>query len=162
MHWADGRVWKAILDSSVAASDPNLRDRLYHSHFTQRAFLQVWTRQPVPRFNSKEFATPTELEPWARSYYGDVAAFLDTLDDSRLNESMSVPWERLFEKALGKKPAPATFGETLFQVTAHTNYHRGQINTRLRQLEVKTPDVDYIAWVWIGKPVPEWPVTTPT
>lgn len=158
MHWADGRVWKAVLESPVAASDVNLRDRLYHSSYTQRAFLQVWTQGPLPPFNSREFATARELEPWVRPYHAEVAAYLETLDDSRMSEPMGVPWERLFEKALGKKPAPATFGETLFQVTAHTNYHRGQINTRLRQLDVKTPEVDYIAWVWIGKPAPEWPV----
>ena len=156
MHWADGRVWKAILGSGAARSDENLRERLYHVHFTQRAFLQVWTRQPVSRWDPKTLATIEEVESWVRPYYGEALRFLDT-DQSRMSEPVSVPWERLFEKALGMKPRPATLGETLFQVTSHTTYHRGQINTRLRQLEVKTPDVDFIAWVWMGKPAPEWP-----
>lgn len=35
-------------------------------------------------------------------------------------------------------------------------YHRGQVNTWLRELGLEPPLVDFIAWVWFGKPAPDW------
>ncbi len=43
-----------------------------------------------------------------------------------------------------------------FQVANHSTYHRGQVNRSLRQLGGEPPLVDYIAWVWFGKPKAEW------
>jgi uncharacterized damage-inducible protein DinB len=40
----------------------------------------------------------------------------------------------------------------------HTVYHRGQVNARVRALGGEPPLVDYIAWLWLGRPAPEWPV----
>jgi uncharacterized damage-inducible protein DinB len=39
---------------------------------------------------------------------------------------------------------------------SHTAYHRGQVNTRLRELGGDPPLVDFIAWIWMGKPGAEW------
>ena len=38
----------------------------------------------------------------------------------------------------------------------HSTYHRGQINTRFRELGGEPAMVDFIAWVWLGKPKSEW------
>ena len=51
-----------------------------------------------------------------------------------------------------------TVGETTLQVPMHTVYHRGQVNARVRALGGEPPLVDYIAWLWLGRPAPEWPV----
>jgi uncharacterized damage-inducible protein DinB len=63
----------------------------------------------------------------------------------------------MVEQRLGRAPEMTTVGETVLQVAMHSQYHRGQINARLRQLEVETPLVDYIAWIWLGRPSPQWP-----
>lgn len=47
-------------------------------------------------------------------------------------------------------------GETMIQVAMHSQYHRGQINTRLRELGAEPPLVDYIAWIWFGRPDAAW------
>ncbi len=50
----------------------------------------------------------------------------------------------------------ATFPETVLQITGHSTYHRGQLNTRLRELGGEPPLVDFIAWIWMGKPKADW------
>jgi len=46
--------------------------------------------------------------------------------------------------------------KTAFQVTGHSTCHRGQVNTRLRELGAYPPLVDYIAWLWLGRPAADW------
>ena len=69
---------------------------------------------------------------------------------------MLLPWSSFFAKRAGFEPHPSTLGETLLQLPSHSTYHRGQVNTRLRELGATPPLVDFIAWVWAGKPPAKW------
>ncbi len=157
MEWADAEVWTAIMASANATEDASLRQLLYHVHFTQRAFFQVWTDGQVPPYDVDSFANIGQLYAWARTYYPDVTEFLTIPTTDRLDETVSVPWARTFEKQLGRSIHETTLGETVFQVWAHTHYHRGQVNARLRSLGGEPPLVDYIAWIWADRPTPVWP-----
>ena len=64
---------------------------------------------------------------------------------------------RSTEQRLGRKPSGTTVGETGLQVALHSTYHRGQVTARLREVGGEPPLVDYIAWVWLGRPAAEWP-----
>jgi uncharacterized damage-inducible protein DinB len=66
-----------------------------------------------------------------------------------------LPWSSMVEKRLGRPPGITTIGETALQVALHSTYHRGQVNARLRELGGEPPLVDYIAWLWQGKPSAE-------
>ena len=70
---------------------------------------------------------------------------------------LPVAWASMVERALGRAPETTTAGETVLQVALHSLYHRGQINARLREVGGEPPLVDYIAWVWLGRPAPGWP-----
>ncbi len=157
MEWADAEVWTAIMASANATEDASLRQLLYHVHFTQRAFFQVWTDGQVPPYDVDSFANVVQLHAWALTYYPDVTEFLTILNTDRLDETVSPPWARTFEKQLGRSIHATTLGETVFQVWAHTHYHRGQVNARLRSLGGEPPLVDYIAWIWADRPTPVWP-----
>ncbi|MSR05890.1 MAG: damage-inducible protein DinB [Gemmatimonadetes bacterium] len=156
MEWADARIWASVLGRKNQPTDPRLHDLRFHFHFTQRAFLQVWTGQKVDRYDPKRFPTLPELCPWARSFHADAGSFLGTLDGSDLDRRVSPPWVRLFEGQLARTAAPTTLGETMLQVAYHTHYHRAQVNTRLREMGAEPPLVDYIAWLWLERPAPEW------
>ena len=157
MEWADAEVWRALLQRvNNGGDDSLLLDRLYHTHATQRVFLQLWRGESVDRYNPSRFSSATEMYPWIRSWYPEVNLFLKSLHPDELERSLVVPWSRLFESQLGREPAPTTFGETMFQVSSHTTYHRGQINTRLREIGGEPPLVDYIAWLWRERPAPGW------
>jgi len=156
MEWADSLVWQATLGSPEAAADQKLRDRLSHIHMTQRAFLQVWSKQTLDRLRSLKFDTTGELYAWIRPHYPELKSFLATLKSAQLTEPTPLPWAKYFVPA-GRQAAVTTLGETLLQVTSHSTYHRGQANTRLRELGAEPPLVDYIGWVWLGRPATSWP-----
>ncbi|MBI3654505.1 MAG: DinB family protein [Acidobacteria bacterium] len=159
MEWADATVWKAVLASANAQSDTKLRDYLYHLHMVQRAFLRIWRNEPRDT-PFPTFEDAPSLMSWARAYYTEAFAHLATLNDEQLAQPMIMPWAAMVEQRLGRPPEATTIGDTALQVTLHTLYHRGQVNARLREIGSEPPLVDYIAWVWMGKPSPDWPALT--
>lgn len=156
-EWADATLWRVLRASSVAQRDDELRERLFHVHLTQRAFLQVWTGQPLDRYQSLRLENLDQVLAWALPFYRDVNGFLSRLDPVRFTEPVPLPWARRYTDILGQAPRDATLGETLFQLISHGTYHRAQVNTRLKALGEAPPMVDYIAWVWTGRPAPAWP-----
>ncbi|MGH7582279.1 MAG: DinB family protein [Gemmatimonadales bacterium] len=156
LEWAEAAVWAVALQSPAAIADQELCERLHHIHTTQRVFLEVWTGRPVGKHYNLKFPSLRELYEWATPYYPQVHAYLAALPERQLHAPTSVPWARLFNKETGGDPGPTTLAETLFQVTSHSTYHRGQMNTRLRVLGSAPPLVDYIAWLWRGRPAPQW------
>ena len=156
MEWADAAVWASVLASAGGREDAKLRAYLHHLHVVQRAFLRAWRGEPrEPPYPT--FDDALSLMRWGQTYYGEALAHLGTLGDEDLSGPMPVPWASMVERALGRAPEVTTFGETVLQVALHTLYHRGQINARLRELGGEPPLVDYIAWVWLGRPEPVWP-----
>jgi uncharacterized damage-inducible protein DinB len=156
MEWADAAVWAAVLASGSGRTDAKLSEYLYHLHVVQHAFLRAWRGEaretPYPTFDD----TPS-LMRWGRDYYGEAFAHLSTLGEEQVSEPMPVPWAGMVEQRLGRAPGVTTLGETVLQVALHTLYHRGQINARLRDVGGEPPLVDYIAWIWLGRPAAEWP-----
>jgi len=157
MEWADAEVWRSVLAHEPAGGDQRLRDLLTHLHLVQRLFLVVWKQQPMdPSRGKPEFATAAELRAWAQTYYAEANRFLDGLDAEALIGGVSMPWIKSFETQLGRTFSTPTLGETIFQVSSHSTYHRGQVNARLREVGGEPPLVDYIAWIWFGRPAPDW------
>jgi len=156
MEWADASVWAAVLASESGRNDQKLRDYFYHLHVVQRAFLRTWRGEarevPYPTFSDA-----TSLMHWGRTYYGEALEHLGLVSEQRLSEPMPLEWASMVERVLGSAPEPTTVGDTVLQVALHSLYHRGQINSRLREVGGEPPLVDYIAWVWMGRPAPGWP-----
>ncbi len=155
MQWADAVVWKAVLASSTATEDAKLHEILYHLHIVQRAFLKVWRGESLDDGFPK-FAEARALLEWASNYYAEAKIYLDTINEESLKQPTPLPWAAMVEKRFGHKPENTTLGETALQVAMHTTYHRGQVNARLRELGGEPPLVDYIAWLWQGRPAAEW------
>lgn len=156
MEWADSVVWAAILAQPEAFEDAGLRNRLYHIHMVQRAFLRVWKGEPFKPPTSS-FPDSASLLQWAREYYPEVTRYIGGLGDADLERPIVMPWIEMFEERLGRKADVPTLHETLLQVAMHSTYHRGQINTKLRELGTDPPLTDFIAWIWLGKPQADWP-----
>jgi uncharacterized damage-inducible protein DinB len=156
MEWADATVWRAALAHPPASSDMRLRDLLLHVHNVQRAFLRIWTKQPLEWPKPENFPNIAAVQVWAQPTYGEARAFLETLDAASLARPVVLPWAAQLAQSVGREPQHPTLAETIFQVTSHSTYHRGQINARLREVGGEPPLVDFIAWVWFGKPDPAW------
>ncbi|MDP4174343.1 MAG: DinB family protein [Bacteroidota bacterium] len=89
-------------------------------------------------------------------YHQDLGIFLKSLKEQDKDLNLQVPWSKWFEEKAGREVSPITIGESMLQVALHSQYHRGQINSRLRELSGEPPVVDFIAWIWLGKPVAKW------
>ncbi len=156
MEWADATVWGAILKTPNVQTDTKVQQYLYHLHMAQRAFLRAWKDEsiqaPFPTFDN----APALME-WGHSYYHEAFAYLETMSDEQIQQPFPIPWAAMVEQRLGRKPETTTIGETALQVALHSTYHRGQVNTRLREAGGEPPLEDYIAWVWLGRPSPQWP-----
>jgi uncharacterized damage-inducible protein DinB len=152
MEWADARVWRAVVEAD-AFSDQTLREKLHHIHLTQRAFYVVWTGG-VLELPWKPFDTAAETIAWARGNYAELLPY--AANATELERVIEFPWAARLVEAFGT-PAPVTLRDTFVQLPSHSTYHRGQVNMRLRELGSEPPLVDYIAWLWLGRPTPEWP-----
>lgn len=155
MEWADAKVWSVALRPGKASTDRSLHDKLLHLHRTQLAYLNMWCDRPqeAPPSNITDLAG---LYQWACPYYADVRAFLATADSSALAQPVSEPFRQRMEQALGVARSSLTIGDTVCDVPSHTTHHRGQLNIRLRELDEVPPIVDYVAWVWSGRPAAKW------
>lgn len=155
MEWADAAVWAAVLSSEEGQTDARLRELLYHLHVVQRAFLRAWRGEPgetpYPTFEGA-----AQLALWGRTYYGEALAHLEALDDAGASEPMPLPWASMVAQRLGRAPEVTNVGETALQVALHSTYHRGQVNARLKEVGGTPPLVDYVAWVWMGRPAADW------
>lgn len=156
MEWADATVWAAVQALPQSEPDAKLLGYLSHLHIVQQAFLLIWKGAEIGS-TLPTFETNQVLLEWVRSKYPDLFAHLETVMEDDLGTPTQMPWAAMIEKRLGYKPQVPTLGETLLQVASHSTYHRGQANTRLRELGGEPPMVDYIAWIWMGRPAPNWP-----
>lgn len=155
MEWADVLVWRAVLVCDTAANDQKLKQYLHHLHLVQHAYLRAWRDQPTgaayPTFDDAP-----SLMLWGRSYHREVSAHLELVTDEELAQSMHLPWTEIVEQELGQPPETLSVGETMLQVPLHSLYHRGQVNARLREVGGEPPRVDYIVWMWLGRPASDW------
>jgi uncharacterized damage-inducible protein DinB len=164
MEWADALVWKNTLSSESARNDDKIHLWLLHLHMTQHAFLAVWqhkfanaTQQEIMEWSQRgSKLRGAELLAWGKAYHQDVMHYLSELSETSLGEPAVLPWMDMVSAQLGQTLVVPTLSETLLQVPMHSMHHRGQINARLRELGKEPPLLDFIAWVWLGKPVADW------
>jgi len=156
MQWADAEIWRALAAKPEVLSDPQLLDLVRHIHSVQRSFLLMWTNTPLDQKDIDGQREPDVLRERARSYYAEADAFLTRVEPEMLSEIVVMPWLQHFAERLGRPLQAPTLADTLLQLPAHSTYHRGQANLRLRELGGEPPLVDYIAWVWFGRPEPHW------
>lgn len=156
MSWADAKVWQAVLCTKETGCDKKISYLLYHMHLVQRAFLSLWKGEKVEAPELTSFKDLKSVSKWGYEYHQDLGIFLKSLKEQDKDLNLKVPWSKWFEEKAGREVSPITIGESMLQVAMHSQYHRGQINSRLRELSGEPPMVDFIAWIWLGKPVAKW------
>lgn len=154
--WADAEVWIAVRAFPEAGTDAKLLEKLHHIHIVQYAFPAIWDQRPVEVAPLDSFTDAGAMIPWARAGHEALGARAASMTESEAATPASVPWSKLLAERIGREPERVTIGETMLQVAFHSTYHRGQANTRIRELGGKPPLVDYIAWIWLGRPAPRW------
>jgi len=155
MAWADATVWGAVFAVPQAvAADARISDTLHHIHLVQHIFLQAWRGEPFTVRERREFNSLDEIAAWGREADRGVVAFIEAASLEELEREFRMPWAAHFEQASNQPAGAHTLGESALQVFLHTQHHRGQVCTRLRDAGVTPPNVDFIVWLWSGRPSP--------
>jgi uncharacterized damage-inducible protein DinB len=147
--WADTEHWKAFENFPNAMEDEAIKKRLYHIHLVQNAFLSIVSGENFARKKYEDFFGMSELKEYAKSYHDKILSFLKNCPDSKLTETVTIPWFRNPQLSL-------TIEKALLQCAMHSQYHRGQNAARLRELGGEPPLTDIIAWYWKGNPEAKW------
>jgi len=149
-EWADAEHWRALEGHPAALDDRSIRDRLHHIHLVQSGFLWVLGPRTADFAMTKveDYTNMADLKAFGRRCHADMAAMLGGISETRLLETIEVPW---FRPAL-----KISVRHALMQVTMHSHYHRGQNATHLRELGGVPPGTDFIEWLRLGQPAAKW------
>ena len=137
--WADTTILKAVADQPEAYADEKLRKLLHHIAVVQRFFLSLFLSR---EFDIKrESETPAgigEMQQLFSEAHEQGSNYISRLDDAELGRQLEFPRFPDFHPAVR---------DALMQVIMHSEHHRAQCATRLRDLGGKPPVTDYIIWV---------------
>lgn len=159
MAWADAQFFYAWSKGPV--EDEELRERWAHVLGTATFFTEIlrgehdlpwdkilsgqvrppWLDQPLKSFD--------ELKSLTLANHGKLASTLAGWDEAALEKKVHVPW-------FPDPPCVLTAGEALMQAVLHTQHHRGQCMTRLKDGGGKSSNADYIIWIWKNRPTARW------
>jgi uncharacterized damage-inducible protein DinB len=148
-EWADAEHWRAFEAHPPVLEDKAIRERLYHIHLVEHAFLWITGPRSEPFTNRKleEFSSISDLKKYAQEGLLHLNEFVKSLDPTQAEQIIEIPWFR--------PPAKISIRQALTQAM-HSHYHRGQNATRLRELGGVPPMTDFIVWLHKGQPLPQW------
>ncbi len=135
--WADEALLEAVQAHAESLRDQNLYKVLHHIVMVQRVFLAFFHERPFDR--AKESQLPESFDQLVqlfRDTHREELAFVDGLTEGEL--------ERRFDLTFLK--SRPTVAEGLTQVVMHSQNHRGQCLTKIRENGGKPPTLDYIKW----------------
>src|SRR5262249_41351933 len=141
-EWANA-VFFHTWGKGPARDHEELRRRVGHVIGVQEGFLAVLLEQSVGR--PPEGAPPSfdELLARAKSSHNGLRTFTESLESAGLTKKIRIPW-------FPEPPCAISVAEALVQVAMHTQHHRGQLMTRLKDFGGEPKNVDWIIWLWKG------------
>jgi uncharacterized damage-inducible protein DinB len=140
--WADAAHWKALRENAAMLEDAEIRKRLNHM-VTAQKMLTTLARGEVPdTAGMKEADSIDDLEAAMRKAQTDMTLALESVD---LDKTIGLP-----RGPNGPFEAPA--GVLLLQALTHSQHHRGQNASRMRQLGATPPMTDFVIWYALGRP----------
>ncbi len=147
--WADAVFFRCWESSAGTHEDEDLRRRTTHIAMNQEGFRRLITEMPMSFNPDEPLPGMIELRRRIRDSGGALRALAMEMTGERLGRPLKIPW-------LQDRPAEITIAEALVQVAMHTQHHRGQNMTRLKQLGGVPKNVDWILWALEGRPEADW------
>ena len=147
-EWANA-VFFNIWGQSPARDHEELRRRLDHLVGVQYGFLATLRSETPGGPRGGPPRTYDELKARAQTCHAGLNEFAATLDGEGLSRPVQIPW-------FADPPCIITVSEALVQVAMHSQHHRGQCMTRLKDFGGEPKNVDWIIWLWKQKPAARW------
>lgn len=147
-EWANA-VFFHTWGKSPARDNEEMRRRVGHIIGVQHGFLAVFRGETPGGPPNGPPPSHDELKHWAQSSHRDLDGYVAALSPADLDRKVRIPWF----------PDPhciLTIAEALVQIAMHTQHHRGQLMTRLKDFGGEPKNVDWIVWLWKGKPEGKW------
>ncbi len=122
----------------LGASHSSLRDTLAHLLGAEWVWLERWLgRTPRALLAADDFPTLAKVEDRWRRVELDMRDYLAQIDEEKLAQPFTY---------VNLKGQTWTYPlwRTLYHLTNHQSYHRGQVTTLLRQLGAQAPEVDFL------------------
>jgi uncharacterized damage-inducible protein DinB len=147
-EWANAVFFNAW-GQSPARDHEELRQRFAHVIGVQRGFLSI-LRSEAPG-GPKHGPPPTfeELKTRAQICHASLNDYVANLRPEDLSRMVRIHWFK-------DPPCVISVSEALTQVAMHSQHHRGQCMTRLKDFGGQPQDVDWIIWLWKQKPPVDW------
>ncbi len=145
-EWADAVLFHTW-GKGPARDQEELRGRVQHILGVQQAFLAVLRGETPTLPGDDSPPTYAELTDWAMRVHGDMNAQVASLGEGDLVRQVQIPWI---------PDCRITVQDALLQSRLHSQHHRGQCMTRLKEFGGEPKNVDWIIWVWKQKPAPRW------
>lgn len=147
-EWANAVFFHAW-GKSPARDHEEMRRRAGHIVGVAHGFLAIIRGESPGAPPDGPPATFEELAARARTSHAQWRAFMASLESDALSRTIQVPW-------FPDPPCIITLAEALVQVAMHTQHHRGQCMTRLKDFGGEPKNVDWIIWLWKQKPQGRW------
>ena len=136
--YADAAILESVQRHATASADQKLREMLHHILVAHRYWLHLC--QGLPFHHETESTVPltlAELSTQFQSTQSQQLRWLDGAGDASLDRVLESPFFP------GRQVKVC---EALTQILLHSQGHRAQIATRLRELGGEPPPLDYILW----------------
>src|ERR1700722_942032 len=147
-EWANA-VFFHTWGKSPARDNEELSQRVRHIIGVQSGFLVV-VRGETPTIPGDEPPLPyEELKKRAIWSHTGLRELTAGLQGDALTRTVRIPW-------FPDPPCVITVAEALVQAAMHSQHHRGQCMTRLKDFGGEPKNVDWIIWLWKQKPQGRW------
>jgi uncharacterized damage-inducible protein DinB len=140
--WADTAHWKTLRENTALLEDSEIRTRLNHMVTAAKMLMALAQGQTPSTAAVSEIGSIDELETSMGKAHGDLAATLTSVD---LDKMIALPRGP-------KGPFEAPAGVLLLQALTHSQHHRAQNASRMRQLGATPPMTDFVIWYALGRP----------
>jgi len=148
VEWANA-VFFHTWGKSPARDHEEMRQRVGHIIGVQSGFLAVLRGENPGAPPQGPPPTYDTLKARAEACHAGLRDFVAKLDAEQCARTVRIPW-------FPEPPCVITVAEALVQAAMHTQHHRGQCMTRLKDFGGEPKNVDWIIWLWKQKPQARW------
>ena len=147
-EWANA-VFFHTWGKSPARDHEELRTRVDHILTVQEVFLSFLRGEPAGGLAAGPPASYEELKTRAQRSHAGLREFAASLTPEGLERTVRIPF-------FPDPPCIITVAQAIVQVAMHTQHHRGQCMTRLKDHGGEPKNVDWVIWLWKQKPEARW------
>jgi uncharacterized damage-inducible protein DinB len=147
-EWANAVFFHAW-GKSPARDHEEMRRRVDHFVGVQQGFLSILRGEPPGGPPDGPPSSFEDLKTRAETCHAGLRDFAARLGPGDLSRTVRIIW-------FPEPPCVITVAEAVVQVAMHTQHHRGQCMTRLKDLGGEPKNVDWIIWLWKQRPQGRW------